>query len=197
MGGRVSAAEMITDKADMYRRLAAGQFGNTTPQYFSVAEWHASGDADRYQFWGVRSAKTSAHPACRLYCPAAEVVEYAARHFPDGPNISMMVDAVATVTAWLEIWDSPAGLVVEGIEWPRLADGWNWRNSMKNPQRSRRWEGTAARMVLARHLNANSLGDLHELFERFPGHVLELSALDRCLGMRPHRNAIVWEVRMY
>lgn len=187
----------ILDKAEMYRRLTAGEFGNTVTQFFSVQDWQASGDDRRFKFWGVRSGRVSAHPACRLYCPAEEVPEYVAKHFPDGPNISMMVDAVATVTAWLEIWDSPIGLVVEGTEWPDVAGGWNWRNSMKDPKRSKRWEGVAAKLVLQRHLNANSLDDALELFERYPGHVLEVSALDRCLGSIPHRNHVVWELRKY
>lgn len=186
----------ITDKRQMYRLLQAGAFGNTVPQYFSVAEWEA-GDAREYPFWGVRSARTSMHPACRLYCPTAAVAAYAARHFADGVNISMMVDAVAGVTAWLEVWDSPVGLVVEGIEHPRTWDGWNWRNSMKDPARTRRWEGVAARAVLARHLDPNSRDDLAVLLDRYPGHVVELSNLDRCLGTVPHRSAIVWEVRAY
>lgn len=183
---------MIRDKRTMYDLLAAGKFGNTIPQFFSVAAWKASGDHKRYPFWGVRSGTVSAHPACRLYCPAAEVEKYANDHFPDGPNISMMVDAVAGVSAWLEAWESPGGLIVEGIERPEVWNGWNWRNSMKNPARRQRWEGSAARMVLARNLNENSLADLGVLLDAYPDHVVELSALDRCLGSVPHRNAVVW-----
>ena len=189
--------EPITDKRQMYRLLAAGSFGNTIPQFFSVADWLASPDAARFPLWGVRSARTSMHPACRLNCPAAEVAAHAARHFPDGPNISMMVDAVAGVTAWLEVWESPGGLVVEGVEHPDTAGGWTWRNSMRDPARRRAWHGTAARLLLARHLNENDRDDLAMTLDRFPGHVVELSALDRCLGVVPHRRGVVWEVRNY
>lgn len=188
---------MIRNKAEMYRLLSTGAFGNTTPQFFSVREWLASPDRRRFPLWGIRSAHVSAHPACRLHCPTAEVATYARKHFPDGPNISMMVDAVAECTAWIEVWDSPLGLVVEGIEHPRTDLAWNWRNSMRDPRRRRRWEGVAARALLARHLNPNSRGDLTELLERYPDHVVELTALDRCLGSVPHRNGIVWECRLY
>lgn len=187
----------VTSKREMYARLAAGEFGNTIPQFFSVADWLAAPDSRRFSLWGVRSARTSMHPACRLNCPAAEVPGYAAQHFPDGPNISMMVDAVAGVGAWLEVWDSPSGLVVEGVEHPDTAGGWTWRNSMREPTRRRHWSGVAARLVLARHLNENSRADLAGLLDRFPDHVVELSALDRCIGSVPHRNGIVWEVRAY
>lgn len=186
--------DLVLSKQDMYRRLAAGEFGSTIPQYFSIHEWVKSGDADRYGWWGVRTLKPGG--PCRLNCPTAEVVS-TAYEFAQPVNISMMVDKVATVTAWLELWDSPAGLVVEGIECPDTAGGWTWRNSMPDPGRRKAWHGTAARMVLGRHLNGNSLDDVRELLERFPGHVIELSALDRCIGTVPHRNHIIWEVRAY
>lgn len=185
----------VADKATMYRLLAAGAFGNTIPQYFSVAEWEASGDARRFRWWGVRTL-TPGGP-CRLNCPAEEVEATVAGFAPHKPNISLMADRVAAVTLWADVWDAPAGLVVEGIEHPRTADGWTWRNSMPDPTKRRRWEGTAAKLVLRRHLDANDLDDLAAVFDRWPGHVLELSALDRCLGIRPHRRGIVWEVRRY
>ena len=105
----------------------------------------------------------------------------------------MMVDRVATVTLWADIWDSPTGLVVYGIEYPDTSR-LTWRTGM--PTLGRHWDGIAARH-LARHLNPNSLEDLAAVFVQWPGHVCELSALDRCLGTVPHRNAVVWEVRLY
>jgi hypothetical protein len=42
-----------------------------------------------------------------------------------------------------------------------------------------------------------SYEDWQELITRYPGHVLEVSIYDRCLGDLPHRNALVWEVRRY
>ncbi len=187
----------VTSKQDMYRRLAAGEFGSTIPQYFDVCDWQRHRDSARYAYWGVRTL-TPGGP-CRLNCHRDHVPFWAFEYERAGHavNISMMVDKVATVTAWLEAWDSPAGLVVEGIEYPDTEDGWTWRNSMPMPSRRQAWGGTAARMVLARHLNANSLDDVRELLERFPGHVIELSTLDRCIGTVPHRNHVTWEVRSY
>jgi hypothetical protein len=48
-------SEPVATKAQMYRLLAAGRFGNTTPQFFSVEDWKASPDAARYPTWGVRT----------------------------------------------------------------------------------------------------------------------------------------------
>lgn len=187
----------VRTKADMYAQLKRGEFGNTIPQFLDVRELEASPDSKRFTMWGVRSAVHSMHPACRLYCPREEVADYARHHFADGVNISTMVDAVSTVLAWLEVWDSPTGLVVEGIQYPRTWDGWNWRNSMRETSRRKAWSGIAARHVLARHLNMNSADDLAILLREYPDHVIELSALDRCFGTVPHRNAVVWEVRAY
>jgi len=181
----------------MYARLAAGEFGCTIPQFFSVGEWTNHPDSERHAWWGVRSL-TPGGP-CRLNCPTDEVVDTACRFLDDDHriNISMMVDKVATVTAWLELWDSPIGLVVEGIEWPDTSGGWTWRNSMPDPARRKQWRGTVAQLVLRRHLNENSYADVTELLERYPDHVIELSTLNRCLGTVEHRNHVVWEIRQY
>jgi len=52
-------------------------------------------------------------------------------------------------------------------------------------------------MVLRKHLNPNSLDDLSTVLDRWPGHVVELSAVEGCFGTVPGRNGIVWEVRNY
>jgi hypothetical protein len=185
---------MIRDKADMYRRLAAGELGNTLPQWFDADKWRRE-NPHPLPFWGVRTLSPGG--PCRLNCPAAEVPatfrEFEALGFR--AQISAMVDRVANVMLWADIWDSPAGLVVYGIEYPDTAGGWTWRNSM--PTRGRHWQGTAAKLILSKHLNPNSLADLESLFAGLPGHVCEVSAVDRCYGTVPHRNAIVWEVRNY
>ncbi len=186
----------VLTKTDMYSRLAAGEFGCTIAQWFDAGKW-ALESPRSIEWWGVRTM-TPGGP-CRLNCPSAEVRETFERFRRAGHDaqISMMVDKVATVTAWLEVWNSPTGLVVEGIEHPKTWDGWTWRNSMPDPAKRKKWELTASRMVLRRHLNENSLDDLWELIEAYPDHVIELSSLDRCIGTVPHRNGILWEVRLY
>lgn len=181
---------IITDKAQMYALLKAGRLGNTIPQYGSIEEWRASGDPDRYSQWGVRTK--SAGGPCRLNCPVEEVEDTVLRFRPHLPNISVMISAVGQVT-WLgDIWDSPTGLVCCGFEYPeRIHD---WRQLMGG-QAQQKWEGVAARSLLRRHLNSNSYDDLMLTIEGFPSHVVELSTMDVCFGVLPHRNAIVWEVR--
>lgn len=195
----------VLTKADMYRRLAAGEFGNTIPQYFSCREWLNRSDSESYPFWGVRTL-TPGGP-CRLHCPAGEVVATANQYQTAGHaiNISMMVDAVATVKTWLEVLDlSPNHfglwsdtLIVEGIEWPDTPNGATWRNSMPNPQLRKRWAGKAARLVLERHLRRSSLDSIGSLLRDYPRRVIELSALDKCFGTLQNQNHVIWEVRNY
>lgn len=183
--------EPITDKRSMYALLAAGRLGNTIAQFFDVAEWERSPDAARYEWWGVRTLVPGG--PCRLNCPRAEVRATAGR--PEfaaaGVNVSMMVDRACRVTLWAEVLDGPGGLVVYGIEYP--PEGGSWRQHM--PVSGRHWEGTAARMLLRRHMDPSSYDDMVALFEKWPGHVYEFSACDRELGTIPGRRCIGWELR--
>ena len=189
--------EVIKDKRTMYELLAAGRLGNTCPQWFSVQDWMLDDRTEKYEWWGVRTL-TPAGP-CKLNCHRDDVLPTADQYERLGHdvNISPMIDKFCTVTAWLEVWDSPAGLVVEGIEYPDTKGGWTWRNSMPDPSRRKRWEGVAARMILRKHLNENSYDDVCELMERYPDHVIEFSATDRKFGTVPHRNWCCWEIRKY
>lgn len=184
------AADPITHKAQMYTLLRSGLLGNTTISYDSVEAWLESGAPPRYPFWGVRTQTTGG--PCRLNCPTEEVAATVRAFHPHQVNISSMISCLGQVT-WLgDISDSPGGLECSGVEYPpRVHD---WRQLLRHP---RRWCGTAARLLLRRHLTPSSFEDLLALFDRYPDHVVELSALESCHGTIPGRNAIIWEVRLY
>lgn len=181
--------EPITSKPQMYKLLATGLLGNTINQYFSVEEWQSSEEYHKFDIWGVRSM-TPGGP-CRLYCPKDEVVETAESFKPHQINISIMIDAVARVVLMADIFMGDYGLELYGIENP--TKGANWRRDM--PSMGRTYRFTAARGVIARCLTPADREDLNELLDLYPGHVIELSAIDRCLGIYPHRKGIIWEVR--
>ncbi len=183
--------EPITSKQQMYAKLAAGDFGNTTNQYFSIEDWKASSEYGRFETWGLRSM-TAGGP-CRMYCPRDEVEATLAswgKHVEW--NMSVMVDAVCTVRLWADVFIDPLrGLTVYGIENP--PKGGSWRKLM--PEKGRTFGRLESLMVLRRTLNASSHADLLEVLESYPDHVVELSALSVCMGIFPHRNGVVWEVR--
>lgn len=57
--------------------------------------------------------------------------------------------------------------------------------------------GLVATAILRQAMTDRSWDDFGELVERYPGHVVEVSVYDHCLGDLPGRNALVWEVRRY
>lgn len=175
----------------MYRLLSQGFFGNTINQFFSIREWKGSPDYHQSEFWGVRSL--IAGGPCRLFCPREEV-EITVQQFQEQKvNISAMIDTQVDVTLWADVYDSPTGLLVYGIEYP--PKGGSWRKLM--PVQGKQHTGIEATLLLRKHLNAYSLDDLYTLRDIFPGHVYELSACSRNIGRIPNRNAVMWEVRAY
>jgi hypothetical protein len=182
----------VTNKRQMYEMLAAGKFGNTIPQWFDVKEWKRD-PRSRHSMWGVRTLVPGG--PCRLLCPRDEVEETC--NLPEfqaaGVNISIMIDVITNVTLWADVYDSDTGLVVYGVENPER--GGSWRKDM--PSKGREWRGIEAKMLLRRKLDAGSLADVEASIERWPGHVIELSATERPVGIIPGRLAVVWEVRKY
>lgn len=186
---------MIRSKSEMYEKLHKGEFGNTVPMWFNCVKWQESPEYHIYQWWGVRCL-TPGGP-CFLnvtrkdvarFCNVITVAEY-------DYNISPMIDRVVNVTLWANIWDSPSGLVVEGIMNPPQTA--SWRDLMPDPNHYIRWERSAAVALLLNHLNPNSLDDLYILLDKYPEHVVELSATEQQFGTVPGRNAVIWEVRNY
>lgn len=186
-------SEVIATKKRMYELLAAGQLGNTTRQFFDINDWTCSPDASKYEWWGVRTL-TPGGP-CTLNCHRDDVVTTAHTFERKGHavNISVMLDRICRVTLWCDIWESPTGLVVYGIERPPV--GGSWRALM--PSQGRHWFGLSAKMLLKKHLNENSYDDAMGLLEKYDGHVLELSATDTLIGILPGRSGIHWELRLY
>lgn len=185
----------ISSKQDMYERLSKGEFGNTVPMWFDFWEWKDAPEYYRYDWWGVRSL-TPGGP-CFLNLPTSWVIAKCNETQQAGHsyNISPMIDIVVNVTLWANIWDSPTGLVVEGIVNPPR--GSSWRELMPDPAKYSRWERSAAYAVLKEKLNVGSWCDLWTLLDKYPDHVIELSATEQEFGTIPGRNAVIWEVRKY
>lgn len=57
--------------------------------------------------------------------------------------------------------------------------------------------GLRTMLVLRHFLNPTDFEELMTLLDHFPGHVIEFSSFSRSVGLIPHRQMIVWEVRLY
>lgn len=66
-----------------------------------------------------------------------------------------------------------------------------------SPEGSLTAYGLRSDLIIRNAMTPSSYEDWQELLTRYPGHVLEVSVWEQCIGDLPHRNAIVWEVRYY
>ncbi len=188
-------SEPVLTKADMYRRLESGEFGNANPQWRTIESWVEACRGkpwDTWKLWGIRSLKP-ADPRCALNVPAAQVIPHICISGLriDGFNISPMVPGRVQWEGDVMRRHDGAGLLCSGNLAPEPG---SWRRHMLSP---RRWEGSAATAVLRSVLNENSYDDLMIVLDNHPDHVIELSALDICFGTVPGRNGITWECRLY
>ncbi len=180
---------MITDKATMYRMLNQGHFGNTVPAFMSLEEWENRPDYYKsFPLWGIRSMKAG-DKRMKLDVPTREVPTYVYNWFGQDPcNISPMVDQWLTMRA--EIFESNTGLSVRTVVgFPSF----KWRDAFQNFDHT--LTGINAVNHLKTYLNANSYDDLRILLDKYPSHVVELTALSVCRGTVVGRNAVIWEVR--
>lgn len=182
----------VLNKADMYARLDAGEFGNTCPQWFDIDKWLGSKLFHRFPLWGVRHAKIAGFPGTKLDATRTDVARLVREVFCFRDyQISPMVHQAGTCVFEGEAFRSGTGLVVCGNMYP--ANG-TWRTHMKKP---RQWERTAAVLLLRHLLNDNSHDDVNALLDEYPDHVVEFTALDTCFGTLENRNGVIWEVRLY
>jgi hypothetical protein len=186
----------VLNKTDMYRRLAAGEFGNTLQSWNDLDKWKAEAPVGRWPLWGVRSEASRADPRFRLNVPAAEVGAYCRGHFPNGGyNLTpMIVDCCVSLRAVVHECDygHPFGTRVDFVVGER---GTPWREAFK--KYGTHSHGVIARNLLELHLWPNDLANLRRLLRDYPKHAVELSACDRAVGVVPNRNSVCWEVRLY
>ena len=187
----------VLSKPQNYRLWQGGAFGNKLRAWRTVAEWRESG------FGGMVVLRTvmGGNGPCRYNLNPEEV------------------DAV--VDGWLALGIPPDMIMVNEaapdddviLQGEYLNDiyeidgeaGWGYFRYSR--ARAQMRDALAAAPEVAHRLRSDLLLELamtpasHDdwslLLERHPGHVLEVSIYDRCLGDTPGRNALVWEVRRY
>lgn len=58
-------------------------------------------------------------------------------------------------------------------------------------------KGYKAKAVMEHFLDPTSWDDIQDLMDIYPNHVVEFTAFSRNVGICPHRNTVVWEVRKH
>jgi hypothetical protein len=192
---KMETATEVTNKKQMYSLLSTGTFGNTVPQYFDLFSWVMSPDHSKYKLWGIRSGVAGGDKRMQLNVHRATVPRLYEEWFPEGGgNISPMIDQWAKLRAEVMLNRfGPFGLQVH------YADGYDpdnpWRGSFQKYGRT--VSGLVATHLLRKYLWPSDYEDLMLLLDRYPDHVVELSACSRAVGVVPRRNTVIWEVRKY
>lgn len=179
----------VLSKEDMYRRLRAGEFGNTQKMWETLPGWLDDIHPDDPRLWMVRSLRAGGpyRPNVPTVDLPAAFAEIAAVVGVSLCNITPMIpDADAVLRG--ELYDSPTGLVLHAV----LGGGEPWRKAMN---RARPFGGVVARRVMEHFMTPASYDDVWELLDRFRGHVIEIGVYRYHVGTLEHRNCIIWEVR--
>jgi hypothetical protein len=188
----------ISSKAQNYRLWRGGAYGNKLRSWRGVDEWRSSGFRGRV---ALRSLVGGGGPCLYDLGPADLEARYRDWRASGIPGHAITIDEMA-----------PAGSTVlqgEYLNEPFVTDdggpawGYFLYSRDRTPMRAAlRFRSAVARglvsdLMIKGAMTPSSYEDWRELLGRWPGHVLEVSIYDRCLGDVPHRNALVWEIRRY
>ena len=188
----------VLSKPQNYRLWQGGAFGNKLRSWRTVEEWRASGFDGRVV---LRTLLEEGGGPCRYNLLPEEVDPvvdcWLALDIPLG---SIMVNEAAP--------DDDVILQGEYLNDIYEMDGEaGWGYFRYSRARARMRDAPAAAPEVAKRLRSDLLlelamtpashDDWNRLLGQYPGHVLEVSIYDRCLGDTPGRNALVWEVRKY
>jgi hypothetical protein len=172
----------VRTKMQNYRLWQDGVYGNKLRAWRSVVEWSSSGYAGLV---GLRML-TGWNGLCRLDLQPHQIEE-----------------AVETAPAQAAVLQ---GEYLNDLR--QMRDGsvtWGYFLHSRERQHMREallahsevTTGLRSDLMLRGAMTPASHDDWLGLLEQFPGHVLEVSINDRCLGDQSGRNALVWEVRQY
>ena len=124
--------------------------------------------------------------------PTAEVADFVRQFHGGHANISPMIDQWMIFRCEVFVSNfAPFGLRVFGTTDRKL----KWREAFR--QTGIEWTGAAAHAVLKTYLWPADYDDLFALLDRYPQHVVELTACERTVGVIPGRRACFWECRLY
>jgi hypothetical protein len=184
----------VLNKRQNYNLWQSGAFGNKLRAWRSVEEWRASGFQGSISLRCLRANPNGSRGLCVYDVDSAEVEfwinELIQKTFVRRGDI--MVNESAPDEA----------VVLQGEYLNELQGGLYYSRAQRKMRDALLLApegalGLRADMLLRGAMTPSSYEDWRVLLDQYPGHVLEVSIYDRCLGDIPGRNALVWEVRRY
>jgi hypothetical protein len=179
----------ITTKRMMYELYAAGCFGNRFAAWDSLKDAQAVLPSDAHI--SIRSRGPSPGGPCLVDVPLSTAVERLSIYAPQGwtqwqfiepvPRCVVFQGEVMCSEAHYDLTYSTLNLPMR----PALAQA---------PQYA---QGLRVLHLLQHYMDPASYDDIQALLTFYDGAVVEFAVFAQNVGIVPHRNTIIWEVRHY
>jgi hypothetical protein len=189
--------DSILTKRKNYELCQAGAYGNRILQWNSIEEWRASGYDKPV---AMRVALQAGGGPKAFHVPPnvvdVQVLKWEIAGIPrECVRLSEMVDGLRLLQ----------GHYFNDVYVQDGETRWGYfRFTMRTgamplamAKEERSVYGLRADLLIRNAMTPSSYEDWKVLLDRYPGHVLEFSVWESCLGDTPGRNAVVWEVRRY
>lgn len=183
----------IATKAEFMALSESGRLGNFIPSWPSVEAALADGCRDEVMIRSRVPDSPHMRPHVPILQAQATIDSLVADHGARREDLYLTwMGNPACVNRLLnaEVWRSPQGLYVH---WSRQQTHLREAQALDG----RHSTGTEALLVLRSALCPNSQDDLWALLDLYPDAMVELTAYDRPVGVLPHRNTVIWEIRNY
>jgi len=179
----------IKNKIESFRRWHAGLFGNKLRTWDAPDQISASG----YQGTVSMRYKAEGGGFCAYEVPLGQIGGIISAWKDRGAKEELITynesapDHLLVVQG--EISVNPSYILFYSYEKEKM------RNALRNG--GRHAYGLEAKLILEGSMTPSSFSDLQALLELYPDSIIEFSTYSICLGDRPGRNTVIWEVRNY
>lgn len=174
----------VLSKPDFVRRYRAGEFGNASLTWPTVANYLSS------SYNGLVHLRNRVKGGSTYYNQTREQVN--SRYY--GPDEDWYVSAMAPHD--LNLLQGEVMRGVWGLElYCSPVVGLPMRDALRELSFSLR--GLSAQQILRSKMDELSWQWLEYLLEEYPDHVVEFSCFAKCWGTVPGFNTVFWEVRKY
>lgn len=179
----------IRSKREFYRLWHAGLLGNRPHVFTNIHDALALGAPTV----GFREVGGGAHGGKFELVPRSEALATAARWDAEGRKYSLDSAVpnpeVTLIGEVCQTWRGLEGFLAIRSKLPMRATA--------AAGLFRSYQGLTVHLLLREFMDPSSRDDLDALFDLYPDAAVEFACFPHNLGIFPHRNTVIWEVRNY